>query len=77
MSISPLDFTKSTTIFALDVAGDACNTFHTHIAKSGNISLEIGFQEPLKESVQLLVYAVYPNVLVISKDRSTRLEHII
>ena len=77
IALSPYDFANGHTFYGLDVAGDLCNTYHNHLVKSGNISIEIGFETALSVPYQLVVYAVYPNVLLVSKDRTTRLEHII
>jgi hypothetical protein len=58
------------TLYAVDLTPDmASNESHISINKSGNIAIDIKFGSALPETVTLLVYAEYRNVIEIDKSR--------
>lgn len=58
-------------LWALDLTADyASNAAHTSVTKNGNLAIDLKFASPLSETVSLVIYAEYRNVIEIDKSRS-------
>lgn len=69
--ISYKEYKEGYTFYAVDLTPDlAANESHISIAKTGNIALDIKFSTPLPETVTLVAYTEYRNVIEIDKTRS-------
>jgi len=63
------DFLSNSVCFAYDLTPDQCNSYQSHGSETGNVDIQLGFKTALTESVQLIVYATYDEVVTINKDR--------
>lgn len=63
------DFKNGNTIFAFDLTPDMSNS-HFNLLKEGTVSLEIRLGQPCTESITIVVYSEYDNVISIDKDRN-------
>ena len=69
--ISYSEYNKGYTLYAIDLTPDlAASESHISIPKTGNIALDIKFSTPLPETVTLIAYTEYRNVIEIDKTRS-------
>ena len=73
--ITRADFSNGYTFFVFNLEHLLTPTTNVlPLYKSGNLRLEIKFSEKLKESIQVLVYAQFPYILKIQKNREVILE---
>ena len=63
------DFKNGNTLFAFDLTPDMSNS-HFNLLKEGTVSLEIRLSQPCSDSVTIVVYSEYDNVISIDKDRN-------
>ena len=68
--ISQNDFKGGSALFCFDLSADRKSDENFELVKNGNIRLEITFSEPLTESVNVIVYSVYQNLIEIDKHRN-------
>ena len=61
--ISQNDFKGGSALFCFDFSADRKSDENFELVKNGNISLEITFSEPLTESVNVIAYSEYQNLL--------------
>ena len=64
--ISRSDYGCGYTAFCFDCSGD-----HFELIKQGNLRAELHFKEPLANTVNLIVYAEFQNVIEIDGNRAT------
>lgn len=70
INISFSDYKDGYTLYAIDLTPDlAANESHVSVNRSGNIGIDIKFGTALSETVSLVVYAEYRNVIEIDKSR--------
>ena len=70
INISFDEYKDGYTLYAIDLTPDlAANESHVSINKNGNIAIDIKFGVALSETVSLVVYAEYRNVIEIDKSR--------
>ena len=60
---------NSKNLWVYDFSPNMCNSFHTHVAESGYINLDLSFTEELKNTLVLLVYGVFDTNVYINKER--------
>lgn len=57
-------------LYAIDLTPDfAAGDTHTSVAQNGNLAIDLKFATPLSETVSLVVYAEYRNLIEIDKSR--------
>lgn len=58
------------TLFCFDLSADSSDGGHLNLLKTGSVRLELQFQEPLANTVQLLVYSEWDSILEIDRSRN-------
>ena len=58
------------TLFGFDLTPDLSEAGHFHLIKHGNLRLEIHFSQALAETINVIVYAEFDNVLEIDRSRN-------
>ncbi|XP_028646572.1 uncharacterized protein F54H12.2-like [Erpetoichthys calabaricus] len=70
LAISRSDFSRGYTLFAFDLTPDQECGDHFSLVKTGNMRCEIRFRQPLPHTVNLIVYAVFDNIIEINQRRN-------
>ena len=69
--ISYNEYNQGYTLYVIDLTPDlSASESHISVSKTGNIALDIKFSTPLPETVTLIAYSEYRNVIEIDKTRS-------
>lgn len=63
------EYAKGHVLYAFDLSPDMCNGDHFNLQHQGNLRVEIKFSEEIKQTLSVLVYAEFQNVIEISKNR--------
>ena len=64
------DYGSGYTLFAFDLTPDHCPEDHFELIKQGNRRLELHFSEALTNTVNLIVYAEFQNVIEVDANRN-------
>ena len=70
------DWDKGYSLFAFDLTPDMDSDDHYALIKHGNLRLDIEFANALAESVNILVYAEFDNVIEITADRHVAFDYV-
>lgn len=71
INVSFDEFKDGYTLFAVDMTPDlSSSASHVSVARNGNLAIDMKFSQALDETVSLIVYAEYRNVIEIDKARS-------
>ena len=68
--INRSDYGSGYTLFAFDLTPDHCPGDHFELIKQGNLRLELHFSEALANTVNLIVYAEFQNVIEVDANRN-------
>ncbi|GIX99585.1 hypothetical protein CDAR_26361 [Caerostris darwini] len=68
--ISREDYIKGNTLFAFNLSPDLCNGDHLNLIKQSNLRLEIKFSQSLSQTISVIVFAEFDNVMEINKTRN-------
>ena len=68
--ISRSDYGSGYTAFCFDLSLDHCSGDHFELIKQGNLRAELHFKEPLANTVNLIVYAEFQNVIEVDGNRN-------
>ena len=63
------DYSQGYTLFAFDLTPDHCPGEHFDLIKQGNLRVELHFAQPLANTVNLIIYAEFQNVIEIDANR--------
>ncbi|XP_051785423.1 uncharacterized protein F54H12.2-like [Erpetoichthys calabaricus] len=63
------EFAKGYSLFAFNLSPDMESTGHYSLIKTGNLRAEIRFAQPLQDTVNMIVYAVFDNIIEINMRR--------
>ena len=63
------DFARGCTLYAFDLTPDMCDGPHLNLQQQGNLRVEIKFSKAIAETLSVLIYAEFENVIEISKAR--------
>lgn len=63
-------FRDGCTVFPFDLTPDMCNGAHLHVAKSGDIGVEIGWKTALPNPITILVHLSYDEVYIHKKGEN-------
>lgn len=75
-SISHEEYPDGYCLAAFDLTPDlSCNDAHWNIIRSGTLRAEIRFSEPLKATVNLIVFAEFDNIVEVDKNRNIILDY--
>ena len=64
--ISRADYKRGYTLFCFDLTPDLCGGGHFNLQKTGNLRLELQFAESLPETLNVVVYAEFENVIQVN-----------
>ena len=70
------DWDKGYALFAFDLTPDMDIDDHYALIKHGNLRLDIEFAEPLDDTIAILVYAEFDNVIEITEDRHIAFDYV-
>ena len=73
--ISRKDYGSGYTAFCFDLSPDHCSGDHFELIKQGNLRAELHFKEPLANTVNLIVYAEFQNVIEIDGNRNVLFDY--
>ena len=73
--ISRSDYGSGYTAFCFDLSPDHCSGDHFELIKQGNLRAELHFKEPLANTVNLIVYAEFQNVIEIDGNRNVLFDY--
>ena len=68
--INRSDYGSGYTAFCFDLSPDHCSGDHFELIKQGNIRVELQFGQPLANTVNLIIYAEFQNVIEIDASRN-------
>ena len=78
LNLSYDEYGKRCTLFAFDLSPDGsigAENGTLSLIKRGNIRLDIKFSDKLFQSVKVIVFAQFENLLIIDKDRNVSLDY--
>ncbi|XP_072041591.1 uncharacterized protein F54H12.2-like [Amphiura filiformis] len=75
VQIAREDYAGGYTLFAFDLSPDASDDAHLNLLRNGSVRLELQFQVPLPNTVNLVVYAEWDSMLEITKSRSIVIDY--
>ena len=64
------DYGSGYTAFCFDLSPDHCTGDHFELIKQGNLRVELHFAQPLANTVNLIIYAEFQNVIEIDASRN-------
>jgi hypothetical protein len=68
--LSRTEFSQGYSLFLFDLSPDLCDGSHLNLIRHSNLRLEIKFGTALPQTVSLLVYAEFENLIEINKARN-------
>ena len=75
LSIDREDFLKGYTLYAFNLTPDEECAQHLSLIKSGNLRLETRFRQPLAQTINLIVYAIFDSVIEVSNHRQVLIDY--
>jgi len=74
--ISRDDFANGYTLFAYDLTPDLANSGdHFQLSRDGSLRLDVKFSQPLPNTVNVIVYAEFENILEINRNRTVLFDY--
>ena len=64
------DYKGGYSLFAFDISPALCNGRHQEIARKGTVQLELEFSKPLTNTITLLLYSEFDNVITVDRYRN-------
>lgn len=68
--VSRDDYPRGYTLFAFDLTPDLIDGSHFNVIKHGNIRLELHFAEKLENTINVIVYGEFDNLIEIDRNRN-------
>ena len=68
--ITRQEFAEGYTLFAFDITLDCCDGPHFNLVHKGNLRVEMHFDDPLEQTVNVIVYGEFESVLEIDRNRN-------
>ena len=68
--LSRSEFAKGYTLFHFDLTADLCDGAHLNLVRHSNLRLEIKFNSPLQQTISVIVYGEFQNLIEINKERN-------
>ncbi|XP_035233536.1 uncharacterized protein F54H12.2-like [Stegodyphus dumicola] len=68
--ISRDDYPLGYTLYAFDLSPDLCDGEHMNLIKHSNLRLEMKFRAPLSQTISVIVYSEFENIIEINKSRT-------
>ena len=73
--ISCEEYARGFTLFAFDLSADLDDGGHFQLVKQGNLRLELHFKTALPETINVIVYAEFDNVIEVDKARNVLFDY--
>ena len=73
--ISRIEYAEGFTLFAFDLTPDLDQSGHFHLLRQGNLRLELHFKTALPQTINVIVYAEFDNVIEIDKARNVLFDY--
>ncbi len=73
--ISREEYPNGYTLFCFDLSPDLNAGDHLNLVKKGNLRLEMRFAQALPQTIMVIVYAQFENILEVDKQRNILLEY--
>ena len=73
--ISPDEYADGFTLFAFDLTPDLDEGGHFHLVKQGNLRLELHFATQLPETINVIMYEEFDNVIEVDKARNVLFDY--
>lgn len=74
INLNRFDYIKGNTVYGFNFAPDLSNGFgcegHLNPIKRGSLRIQMQFREPLPDTINVLVYCEYDNLIQIDRDRN-------
>jgi hypothetical protein len=70
IDISREDYVDGYTLFGWDLSPDLCEDDHFNLVKTGSVRLSIDFAEALPNTVNVITYAEFENILEVDRNRN-------
>ena len=67
--LSREEYAKGHVLYSFDLTPDMCNGDHFNLQHQGNLRVEIKFSEEIKQTLSVLIYSVFQNIVEISRAR--------
>ena len=68
--ISRTDYGQGYTLYAFDLTPDLTCAGHFNLQKQGNLRLEVNFRQPLAQTINVIIYAEFENIIEIDRSRN-------
>ena len=75
LDITMEHFKNNCFIVPFDLTPDKCNGFHIHDKLQGNMDLNLKFRTATGEAITVIIYAVFENVMIRTKDKEIELDY--
>ena len=71
------DFAEGYSLFCFDLTADGCGNSGSHfeLAKQGNLRLKMHFENPLPNTINIIVYGEFESILEITNNREVLLDY--
>ena len=74
IAISRKDYDSGYTLYAFDLTADLGEDDHFNLIKHGNLRLALKFAQPLPNTVTVIAYAEFHNVIELDRDRNVMVD---
>ena len=74
IAISHKDYDSGYTLYAFDLTADLGEDDHFNLIKHGNLRLALKFAQPLPNTVTVIAYAEFDNVIELDRDRNVMVD---
>ena len=68
--ISREDYIKDNVLYGFDLSPDLCDGEHLNLVKHSNLRVELKFKKPLTQTICVVIFAEFDNVIEINKSRN-------
>ena len=68
--INRSDYAKGNTLFAFDLSSDLSDTESFNLARHGNVRVNMNFGTALAQTVTVVVYAEFENLIELDRSRN-------
>lgn len=68
--ISREEYVKQNVIFGFNLSEDLCDGEHWNLIKHSNLRMEMKFSKPLEQTICVIVFAEFENLIEINKSRN-------
>lgn len=73
--ISREDFASGYALYAFDLTADQCDGDHFNLVKQGNVRLDMKFAQALGNTINVIVFAEFENILEIDRSRNVLFDY--